>query len=86
MKIRKSKGKKMSENNCKDTLDKVFEFLANDLPETEKSQVINHLDGCDGCKREYAIESKISNLISSSSMDAQASFASKMQNRLQSEI
>lgn len=76
----------MSENNCKDTLDKVFEFLANDLPETEKSQVINHLDGCESCKREYAIESKISNLISSSSMDAQASFASKMQNRLQSEI
>ena len=76
----------MSENNCKDTLDKVFEFLANDLPETEKSQVINHLEGCESCKREYAIESKISNLISSSSMDAQASFASKMQNRLQSEI
>ena len=76
----------MSENNCKDTLDKVFEFLANDLPEAEKSQVINHLEGCESCKREYAIESKISNLISSSSMDAQASFASKMQNRLQSEI
>jgi mycothiol system anti-sigma-R factor len=76
----------MSENNCKDTLDKVFEFLANDLEESEMTKVREHLDGCQGCKKEYAIESKISNLISSSSMDAQASFASKMQSRLQSEI
>jgi len=76
----------MSENNCKDTLDKVFEFLANDLEESEMTRVREHLDGCQSCKKEYAIESKISNLISSSSMDAQASFASKMQSRLQSEI
>jgi len=76
----------MSENNCKDTLDKVFEFLANDLEESEMTKVRKHLDVCQSCKKEYAIESKISNLISSSSMDAQASFASKMQSRLQSEI
>jgi anti-sigma factor (TIGR02949 family) len=76
----------MSENNCKDTVNKVFEFLANDLLETDKAQVLDHLAGCQSCKKEFAIESKISNLITSSSTDAQASCASKMQSRLQSEI
>jgi mycothiol system anti-sigma-R factor len=76
----------MSENNCKDSLNKVFEFLANDLAESEMTKVREHLKGCESCKKEFAIESKISKLISSSSTDAQASFASKMQSRLQSEI
>lgn len=76
----------MSENNCKDTLDKVFEFLANDLKEAEKARVLDHLDSCLNCKKEFAIESKISNLISNSSMNAQTNFASKMQSKLQSEI
>ncbi|MEY3483737.1 MAG: hypothetical protein RLZZ218_572 [Actinomycetota bacterium] len=74
----------MSENNCELTLGRVFDFLANELNETQRSEVLDHLDGCQTCKKEYAIESKISKLISSSSMNAQASFASKMQSRLQS--
>ena len=75
----------MSENNCDLTLGRVFDFLANELNETQRSEVLDHLDGCQTCKKEYAIESKISKLISSSAMNAQASFASKMQNRFQSE-
>lgn len=75
----------MSEKNCELTLGRVFDFLANELNETQRSEVLNHLDGCQTCKKEYAIESKISKLISSSSMNAQVSFASKMQNRFQSE-
>ena len=75
----------MSENNCELTLGRVFDFLANELNQTQRSEVLDHLDGCQNCKKEYAIESKISKLISSSSMNAQASFASKMQNRFQSE-
>ena len=76
----------MPEKNCKDTMNKVFEFLANDLEELEMTKVREHFESCQSCKKEFAIESKISNVISSSSMDAQASFASKMQSRLQSEI
>lgn len=76
----------MSDKNCEFTLGKVFDFLANELEEAEKNQVKNHLEVCDGCRKEYAIESKISSLISNSSIDAQTSFASKMQSRLQSEI
>lgn len=76
----------MSENNCEYTLGKVFDFLGNELEETEKTNVINHLEECEACRKEFAIESRISNLISSSSMEAQTSFASKMQSRLQSEI
>jgi len=76
----------MSENNCEFALGKVFDFLGNELEEAEKNQVKNHLRECDGCRKEYAIESKISSLISNSSIDAQTSFASKMQSRLQSEI
>ncbi|MFZ4117433.1 MAG: zf-HC2 domain-containing protein [Rhodoluna sp.] len=76
----------MSENNCEYTLGKVFDFLGNDLEEAEKNQVKNHLRECEGCRKEFAIESKISTLISSSSIDAQTSFTSKMQSRLQSEI
>jgi mycothiol system anti-sigma-R factor len=75
----------MSENNCKDTLSKVYDFLADDLDEVQKSQVINHLTDCEDCKREYAIESKISKLLTSSSQDAQFNFAAKIQSRLQSE-
>jgi hypothetical protein len=75
----------MSENNCELTLGRVFDFLANELNEMQRSEVLDHLGGCQTCKKEYAIESKISKLISSSSMNAQASFASKMQNRFQSE-
>ena len=76
----------MSENNCEYTLGKVFDFLGNDLEEAEKNQVKNHLRECEGCRKEFAIESKISTLISSSSIDVQTSFTSKMQSRLQSEI
>jgi hypothetical protein len=76
----------MSEFNCKDTQSRVFDFLSNELDETEKTRVLDHLAGCEVCKKEFAIESKISSLISSSSIDAQTSFASKMQSRLQSEI
>jgi phage-related protein len=76
----------MSENNCEYTLGKVFDFLGNELEEAEKDQVKSHLGDCDNCRKEYAIESKISSLISNSSIDAQTSFASKMQSRLQSEI
>lgn len=76
----------MSENNCEYTLGKVFDFLGNDLEEAEKNQVKNHLRECENCRKEFAIESKISSLISNSSIDAQTSFASKMQSRLQSEI
>jgi phage-related protein len=76
----------MSENNCEYTLGKVFDFLGNDLEEAEKNQVKNHLRECEGCRKEFAIESRISTLISSSSIDAQTSFTSKMQSRLQSEI
>lgn len=76
----------MSDKNCEFMLGKVFDFLANELEEAEKNQVKNHLEVCDGCRKEYAIESKISSLISNSSIDAQTSFASKMQSRLQSEI
>ena len=75
----------MSENNCKETLSKVFEFLADDLDEVQKSQVVDHLESCENCKREYAIESKISKLLTSSSQDAQFNFAAKIQSRLQSE-
>jgi mycothiol system anti-sigma-R factor len=76
----------MSENNCKDTLAKVFDFLANDLQDNDKNQVKDHLSTCEPCNKEFAIESKISSLISHSSIDAQTSFASKMQSRLQSEL
>jgi anti-sigma factor (TIGR02949 family) len=76
----------MSENNCTVTLGKVFDFLANELEESDRSEVLSHLEDCQACLKEYAIESKISKIINSSSMEAQTSFASKMQNRLQSEI
>lgn len=76
----------MSKNNCKITLGKVFDFLANDLEAGDMDQVKNHLRECDSCRKEFAIESKISSLISNSSIDAQTSFASKMQSRLQSEL
>ena len=76
----------MSENNCEYTLGKVFDFLANELEENERTKVLDHLEDCQACQKEYAIESKISKIITSSSMEAQTSFASKMQSRLQSEI
>ncbi len=76
----------MSEKNCEYTLGKVFDFLANELEENERTKVLDHLEDCQDCQKEYAIESKISKIISSSSMEAQTSFASKMQSRLQSEI
>jgi len=76
----------MSENNCKDTLAKVFDFLANDLEDADRTQVTSHLGQCDTCKQEYALEIKISELITSSSLNAQATFAAKMQSRLQSEL
>ena len=76
----------MSEKNCEYTLGKVFDFLANELEENERTKVLDHLEECQACQKEYAIESKISKIITSSSMEAQTSFASKMQSRLQSEI
>ena len=76
----------MSEKNCEYTLGKVFDFLANELEDNERNKVLDHLEDCQACQKEYAIESKISSLISNSSIDAQTSFASKMQSRLQSEI
>lgn len=75
----------MPENNCNDAMSMVYEFLADEIDGTQKSQVLDHLNDCENCRREYAIESKISKLISSSSMDAQSNFAAKMQSRLQSE-
>jgi anti-sigma factor (TIGR02949 family) len=75
----------MSENNCKDNLSKVYDFLADELDKDQKSQIINHLTDCENCKREYAIESKISKLLSSSSQNAQFNFAAKMQSRFQAE-
>lgn len=76
----------MSEKNCEYALGKVFDFLANELEENERTKVLDHLEDCQACQKEYAIESKISKIITSSSMEAQTSFASKMQSRLQSEI
>ncbi|MCX6496952.1 MAG: hypothetical protein NTW23_06475 [Rhodoluna sp.] len=76
----------MSEKNCEYTLGKVFDFLANEIEENERTKVLDHLEDCQACQKEYAIESKISKIITSSSMEAQTSFASKMQSRLQSEI
>lgn len=76
----------MSENNCNDTLGKVFDFLANELEENDRTKVLDHLEDCQTCQKEYAIESKISSIITSSSRDAQTSFVSKMQSRLQSEL
>lgn len=76
----------MSENNCTDTLGKVFDFLANELEESDRTQILSHLEDCQSCLKEYAIESKISKIINSSSMEAQSSFVSKMQDRLQSEL
>lgn len=76
----------MSEYNCKDTQSRVFDFLSNELDQSEKVQVLDHIDSCQECKKVFVIESKISSLISNSSIDAQTSFASKMQSRLQSEL
>jgi anti-sigma factor (TIGR02949 family) len=76
----------MSEYNCNDTLGKVFDFLGHELEEADRTKVLDHLEGCQACKKEYAIESKISKIISSSSIEAQTSFASKLQSRIQSEI
>ena len=76
----------MSEINCEAALGKVFDFLANDLDDSDKAKVKDHLSSCETCDKDFAIESKISSLISSSSIDAQTSFASKMQSRLQSEL
>ena len=43
----------MSENNCELTLGRVFDFLANELNETQRSEVLDHLDGCQTCKKEF---------------------------------
>ena len=76
----------MSDSKCQETLNQVFEFMSGDLEEESRKAVLDHLSDCESCTKEYAVEAMISNLISSSSIEAKSSFASKIQSRLQSEI
>jgi hypothetical protein len=59
----------MSEANCKQAKEKVYDYLAQELDEESKVEINLHLKSCINCAGEYAVELQISSFISSSSLN-----------------
>jgi anti-sigma factor (TIGR02949 family) len=76
----------MSESSCKEILGQVYDYIDEALNDDQMSSVDGHLANCATCRMEYDIEIKISNMITSSSIEAQSDFSSKIRSRLDSEI
>lgn len=52
--------------NCQQVLDKVVFYLDNEIDQSEREPIDQHLKECKSCVEEYAVEARISSMILSS--------------------
>lgn len=52
----------MAKKQCDEALDKLFEFIDNELPDTELHRIGEHLQDCPPCEAERRINEKIRSL------------------------
>lgn len=56
----------MPGRECDDALDRLFEFIDDELPDEELQRIGRHLKTCPPCEAEHRIKEKIKNLTSRS--------------------
>jgi anti-sigma factor (TIGR02949 family) len=49
--------------DCREALDRLFEFLDEEMPATDMSRIRAHLDECAPCLRELGIEEHVKKLV-----------------------
>jgi len=54
----------MPGRECEEALDRLFEFIDDELPEEELRRIGSHLKTCPPCEAEHKIKEKIKNLTS----------------------
>lgn len=54
----------MSGSECEEALDRLFEFIDDELPDDELRRIGAHLKTCPPCEAEHRIKEKIKNLTS----------------------
>jgi mycothiol system anti-sigma-R factor len=67
LKTKKSKGIEMSLFDCNLVMEKIYEYLDQELAETDKEQIDQHLADCNSCRAEFVLEQQITQKIISSS-------------------
>jgi mycothiol system anti-sigma-R factor len=58
------------ETPCDEVLDHLYEFLDNELPDSDLGRIRQHLDECGPCLREYGLEETVKSLVKRSCHDA----------------
>ena len=59
----------MSEPECEEALDRLFEFIDHELPEDEIHRIGEHLKTCPPCEAEHRINEKIKRLVHTSQQE-----------------
>jgi mycothiol system anti-sigma-R factor len=54
---------KDDEVDCRDVLSDVYVFLDNELDETQRARIKEHLDDCYPCLRKFGIEQEVKELL-----------------------
>jgi mycothiol system anti-sigma-R factor len=54
----------MPGRECEDALDRLFEYIDDELPQDELRRIGDHLKSCPPCEAEHKIKEKIKNLTS----------------------
>ena len=54
----------MSGKSCDEALDRLYEFIDNELPPEDLRRVADHLQECSGCEAERRVNQRIKELVS----------------------
>jgi len=60
---------KHHETPCSEVLDKVYEFIDDELPTADCGKIKQHLEECGPCLREYGIEEEVKAVVRRSCSD-----------------
>jgi mycothiol system anti-sigma-R factor len=53
----------VADNDCRQALDQIFEYIDHELPDEELRHIGDHLKECPPCEAEHRINEKIKNLV-----------------------
>lgn len=60
----------MSGKSCDEALDRLYEFIDNELPPEDLRRVADHLQECSGCDAERRVNERIKDLVSACPKEA----------------
>ena len=60
----------MSGKSCEEALDRLYEFIDNELPPEELRRVAEHLQECSGCDAERRVNERIKEIVSACPKEA----------------